>query len=171
MRPGPVTLPKNAARSGLPLAAAAVACILAGCGRARFTDVEAEEAAAMKRVAGLKFPKLTVTMEEIGVTYPEKAWGMVSGPFDPKYRQISEYDVFGWVYLKELALRRQAMLHRSKKEEAALARKALAKEKKERKKKKKAQTKADAKAKRDEVLKAVGRGESVSPAGEPPAKP
>ncbi len=171
MRPGPVTLPKNAARFGLPLAAAVVACILAGCGREGFTGVEAEEAAAMKRVAALKFPKLTLTAEELGVTYPEKAWEMVSAPFDPKYLQLTEYDVFGWAYLKELSLRRQGILRRSKKEQAALTRRALAKEKAERKKRKKAQDKADAKAKRDETLKAVERGESVSTVEEPPAKP
>jgi len=164
MRPGPVTLPRNATRFGLALGAAAVACILAGCGRERFTDVEAEEAAAMKRVAALKFPKLTLTAEELGVTYPAKAWEEVSTPFDPKYLQLTEYDVFGWAYLKELALRRQAILRRSKKESAALVRKALAKEKRERKRKTKAQDKADAKAKRDEALKAAERGEPVSTA-------
>ena len=171
MRPGPVTLPKNAGRFGLPLAAAAVACILAGCGREGFTDVEVEEAPAMKRVAALKFPKLTLTAEELGVTYPEKAWESVSTPFDPKYLQLTEYDVFGWAYLKELALRRQAILRRSKKEAAVLARKALAKEKKDRKKRKKAQAKTDAKMKREKAIEAAERGEPASSAKETPAKP
>ncbi len=171
MRPGPVTLPKNAGRFGLPLAAAAAVCILAGCGREGFTDVEAEEAAAMKRVAALKFPKLTLTAEELGVTYPEKAWESVSTPFDPKYLQLTEYDVFGWGYLKELALRRQAILHRSKKEAAVLARKALAKEKKQRKQRKKAHDKAAAKAKRDAALEAAERGEPASSTKGTPAKP
>ncbi|MHC4201466.1 MAG: hypothetical protein ACYSU0_15860 [Planctomycetota bacterium] len=171
MRPGPVTLPKNAGRFGLPLAAAAVGCILAGCGRQGYTGVEAEEAAAMKRVAALKFPKLTKTAEELGVTYPEKAWETVSTPFEPKYLQLTEYDVFGWGYLKELSLRRQGILRRSKKEQAALARKALAKQKKESKKRKKAQAKTDAKAKHEKALEAAERGEPVSTAEDTPAEP
>lgn len=157
---------------GHALALAALAWTLAGCGgRDPYAGYDPDDAATMKRISRLKSPKLTLTMKELEMTYPEKAWDIVSEPFEPKYRKIAERDVFEWAYLEELSDKRRALLARARKERAALARRALVRRKKAQQKKDKAEAAARARAKREAALEAAGKRETVPPAKKPPATP
>lgn len=146
--------------------------VLAGCGAPdRYAGYDPEDAAALKRVARLEFPKVTMTPAELGMDYAQEAWKIATEPFELKYRPIAERHVFEWDYLDELAEKRRVLLSRARKERAAYARKALAKRKKEQRDKEQAAIRARAKAKREELLKAAAKTEAAPSTEKPPAPP
>ncbi len=145
--------------AGCALAGALLAQVLSGCGGVDLrADIRrAEDDVALRRIAARRRPRATLTLEEIGMVYPEEAWTLMKRPFPRVYHQISELDVFDWAYLHEVARDRRKLRLKARQDREELARRARAELARQKKERAKAKAEARARSKRKAVLEAAER--------------
>lgn len=126
-------------------AAALLAGLAAGCGgtpaQVRYDRQDME---TRKAVARLSCARTTLTLEELGETYPESVRALAERPFDPAYRKITEADAFGWERLREIEDRRRGAVERVRAETRERAKKAAEASEAEAKERKKPREQPDA---------------------------